>query len=97
MIEKDMRGSAAAREVAALYGTLFRPGEEHLWTAAELDPGSDGQSVYFSAQSFDGALEDGPSGWVCRLDVASGGVERIARGRQYQTARDGAAAYVGNG
>jgi len=97
MIEKDMRGSAAANEVAALYRTLFRPGEEHLWTAADLDPSPGGQSVYFSAQSFDGTLEDGPSGWVCRLDVASGGVERIARGRQYRTAPDGAAAYVGNG
>lgn len=97
MIERDMRGSAAAGEVAALYRTLFRPGEEHLWTATDLDPAPDGQSVHFSAQSFDGTLEDGPSGWVCRLDVADGGVRHIARGRQYRTASDGRAAYVGNG
>lgn len=97
MIEKDMRGSAAAGEVTALYRTLFRPGEEHLWTASDLDAAPGGQSVYFSAQSFEGTLEDGPSGWICRLDIANGGVERIARGRQYRTAPDGGAAYVGNG
>ncbi|RYD45494.1 MAG: S9 family peptidase [Sphingomonadales bacterium] len=97
MIAKDMRGSAAAKEVEALYRSLFRPGEEHLWTAADLDPASDGQSVYFSAQSFGGTLEGGPTGWVCRLDIASGGVERIARGRLYRSAPDGGAAYVGSG
>lgn len=97
MIERDMRGSPAAREVEALYRTLFRPGEEHLWTATDLDPAADGQSVYFSAQSFEGALGDGPSGWICRLDLASGAVAQVARGRQYRTAPDGRAAYVGNG
>ncbi|MBJ7498908.1 MAG: S9 family peptidase [Sphingopyxis sp.] len=97
MIERDIRGSSAAREVEALYRTLFRPGEERLWTAADLDPAPDGKSVYFSAQSFDGTLEDGPSGWVCRLDLMNGAVERVARGRQYRTAPDGCGAYVGNG
>ncbi|HEV2597948.1 S9 family peptidase [Sphingopyxis sp.] len=96
MIEKDMRGSPAAGEVAALYRTLFRPGEEHLWTAADLDAAG-GQAVHFSAQSFEGTLEDGPSGWICRLDLADGSVRRVARGHHYRGSPDGRAAYVENG
>ncbi|HWV61400.1 MAG TPA: S9 family peptidase [Sphingopyxis sp.] len=97
MIERDMRGSAAMREVEALYRTLFYPGEEHLWTATDLDPAPDGQSVHFSAQSFEGTLADGPSSWICRLDLASANVRRIARGRLYRSAPDGRAAHVADG
>ncbi|WP_447763738.1 prolyl oligopeptidase family serine peptidase [Sphingopyxis panaciterrae] len=97
MIERDISEASAAHDVNAFYRGLFRPGEGHLWTAADLDPAADGRSVYFAGQCFEGGLENGPASSVCRLDLVSGVVHRIARGRLYRNAPDGRAAYVETG
>src|SRR3546814_20469562 len=97
MIQRDIRESDAARDVAAFYGELFRPGEGHLWAATDLDPSVDGRHIYFAGQSFEGSLEQGPANIVCRLDLADGSINRVAAGRFYRNAADGRAAYVGAG
>lgn len=97
MIEKDMRATSAACDVDAFYSRLFRPGGDHLWTAADLDLAADDRSLSFTAQYFPGTLEEGPASIVCRLDLTDGGVDRIAHGRLYRNAPDGRAAYIGAG
>ncbi|NIJ39476.1 dipeptidyl aminopeptidase/acylaminoacyl peptidase [Sphingopyxis panaciterrae] len=94
MIERDMREAGAARDVNDFYRTLFRPGEDILWTAADLDPTADGRSVHFTGQCFEGALAEGPATIVCRIDLAGGAVHRVARGRLYRNSPDGRAAYI---
>ncbi|WP_054588475.1 alpha/beta hydrolase family protein [Sphingopyxis macrogoltabida] len=97
MIEKDMRETRAARDVAAFYGALFRPGTDDLWTGADLDLTPDGGSVHFAGQYFPGRLEDGPASTICRLDLRDGIVHRIAPGRLHRNAPDGRAAYIATG
>src|SRR3546814_14827659 len=76
MIQQDIRESDAARDVAAFYGELFRPGEVHLWAATDLDPSVYGRHFYFYGKSFDGTVEQGPPNTACRLDVADGETNR---------------------
>jgi dipeptidyl aminopeptidase/acylaminoacyl peptidase len=94
MTQKDIRGSVAARQVDALYQTVFRPGEGHLWAAADLDLAADGQSLHFTGQCFEGTLEEGPRISIYRLDLVENSVQRLASGRLFRNAPDGRAAYV---
>ncbi|VWC51104.1 peptidase S9, prolyl oligopeptidase [Burkholderia lata] len=94
MTQKDIRGADAARQVDAFYRALFRPGEGHLWSAADLDPAADGRRVHFTGQCFDGTLEAGPRSAIYRLDLAACSVQQIASGRLFRHAPDGRAAYV---
>lgn len=96
MIDKDVRGSRAARDVEQFFGDLFRPGAGHLWAATDIDPTADGESLHFSGQCFEGTLAQGPTSAVCRLDLSDGAVHRIAAGRLYRNSPQGRAAYIGS-
>jgi len=94
MMPKDIRGSAAARQIDSFYRSLFRPGEGHLWTAADLDPASDGRRVHFTGQCFEGALSNGPSSAIYELNLREGHVHRIAKGRLFRNSLDTRTAHV---
>lgn len=94
MIDKDIRGSRAASDVEAFYSGLFQPGTGHIWTAQDLDPAADGKNLFFAGQCFEGALSEGPTSMICRLDLVDGAVHRLAAGRLYRNSSDGSAAYV---
>lgn len=94
MIDKDIRGSRAASDVEEFYGGLFQPGTGHIWAAHDLDPTSDGKSVFFAGQCFERALSEGPTSMVCRLGLTDGLVQRFAAGRLYRNSSDGRAAYI---
>ena len=94
MIDKDMRQSAANAEVSGFYKMLFRPGEGHVWAAADLDVLAGEAAVHFSGQCFERALEDGPSSAIYRLDLVGGELARVGPGRMFRSAADGSAAFV---
>ena len=89
-----MSGTDAAQRVDAFYRALFRPGEDHLWTAADVDLSADGRTVHFTGQSFEGSLEEGPSAVICSLNLVDGRIHRVARGRLYCSSPDGRGAFV---
>lgn len=89
-----MSGSDAARRVDAFYRALFRPGEGHVWAAADIDLTADGRTVHFTGQSFEGSLEEGPCTLICRLNLADGEVHHGPRGRLYCSSPDGRGAFV---
>lgn len=93
-MQHDIRDTAAARAVDTFYERLFRSGEAAVWTATDLDVAPDGQAIFFSGQSFNGTLEDGPSNAIYRLNQPDNTIEQIAHGRLYRNAPDGRAAYV---
>lgn len=97
MTPKDMRGSAAAKAVDAIYSDMFRPGEGHVWNAADLDVAANGRSVSFTGQCFAGTLEDGPSQAVYRLDLSDRSTTKVTLGRMFRHAPDGRTAHVESG
>lgn len=94
MIQKDMRGTDAAKAVDSFYRSLFRPGEDHIWLATDLDATADGRHLHFTGQFFPTSLEDGPASAIWQLDLSDGASQRIAQGRLYRNASNGQAAYL---
>lgn len=93
-MERDIRGTDAARRVDAFYRAAFQPGGQHVWTASDLNLTTAGDAVHFTGQCFETTLEAGPTASIYRLALPSGELHRVHEGRLFRASRDGRAAFV---
>jgi dipeptidyl aminopeptidase/acylaminoacyl peptidase len=76
-MERDFRTSTEFKATETFYNALFAPGGGHVYAAPEVVVAPNGTQAYITGLSFRGNLEDGPSGGVYRIDLATGALAAV--------------------
>lgn len=79
-MQRDMRSTPQYRAARSFYAALLAPGADHVYAAPEAVPAADGAAAYITGLCFRGALEDGPSSAVYRVDLRDGALALVAEG-----------------